>query len=125
EIPSLRSSVFRTSLRLFTQLAERAVTPFRRRAIRGRLAKSRVRIGRPFASQYLLSHSDLILARSTFDGHSVLQSLHCTQSYITSYIRRLVSSSTGSAPERAMRRAFARARVEFSSSHVTMKRGHI
>src|SRR5690606_30615472 len=74
EIPSLRSSVFRTRLRLFTQLAERAVTPFRRRAIRGRLAKSRVRIGRPFASQYLLSHSDLILARSTFDGHSVLRS---------------------------------------------------
>ena len=47
------------------------------------------------------------------------------QRSMTSYMRSLVSSLVGMAPDIAARRALARPRVLCSSSRVTMKLGHI
>ena len=62
--------------RLFKPLTMRAVLPFMRRAISGMCAKSRVRSDGACFCQYMPSHSDLIRAISTFEGHSVLHPLH-------------------------------------------------
>ena len=67
----------------------------------------------------------MILAISTFDGHSALQDLHSRHRSRTSNVRFDVSWSTGNFPEIAALRTFARPRVVCSSSRVAMYEGHI
>ena len=79
----------------------------------------------PFFFLYLSRNSYFSFAMSTLDGHSALHPLHSRHRSITPIIRSLVSASCGSAPDIAPRNAFARPRVECSSSRVTMYDGHI
>src|SRR5260221_3906682 len=62
---------------------------------------------------------------STPSGHSLLQALHSRQRSRISWSRSSPSAARGSAAERAFTRAFARPRVEPSSSRVAMYDGHM
>src|SRR5215510_2040189 len=62
---------------------------------------------------------------STLDGHSALHPLHSRHKSMTSWSRRPVKALAGSAPDRTASKAFARPRVECSSSRVAMYEGHM
>ena len=62
---------------------------------------------------------------STPVGHSLLQALHETHSFIVSVISSLIKASFPSCPERANLRELALPLVESFSSLVTLKDGHI
>src|SRR5258708_10313980 len=62
---------------------------------------------------------------STPSGHSLLQALHSRQRSRISWSRSSPSAARGSAAESAFTRAFARPRVESSSSRVAMYDGHM
>ena len=69
--------------------------------------------------------STFIRAISTPVGHSRLQALQDTQSFIVSAISSLANAAGPSWPDRARRRLFARPLVESRSSRVARKDGHI